>query len=90
MSHLYICFVLMTQRNEKYLEIEGYYDTGCKAKELAGVISGELDDYYTLGVEKEAKDDLAKWLNLSIKLVKRGSHLKSRYELTQNQLLHLT
>jgi hypothetical protein len=37
------------------LEIEGYYDIGCKAEELAWVMSGELDDYQTLGVEKKTK-----------------------------------
>jgi hypothetical protein len=45
------------------LEIEGYSDIGCKAEELAWVMSGELDDYHTLGVEKENKGDLAKWVN---------------------------
>jgi hypothetical protein len=54
------------------LEIEGYFDTGCKAEELAGVMSGELDDYHTLGVKKKTKDDLVNWVNLNIALIKRG------------------
>jgi hypothetical protein len=53
-------------------------------------MSGELDDCHTLGVEKENIDDLAKWVNFSIKLIERGSRSEEGYELTPNQLLHLT
>lgn len=60
------------------MEIEGYFDTGCKAEELAGVMSGELDDYHTLGVKKKTKDDLVNWVNLNIALIKRGSLLEEK------------
>jgi hypothetical protein len=77
-SHLDICFALMTHRKEHVLEIERYSNIGCKAEELAGVMSGESDDYHTLGEEKENKDDLAVWVNLSIKLIKRGSRFEEK------------
>ena len=60
------------------MEIEGYSDIGCKAEELAGVMSGELDDYHTLGVKKKTKDDLVNWVNLNIALIKRGSLLEEK------------
>ena len=57
------------------MEIEGYYDTGCKAEELAWMMSGELDDYHTLGVKKKRK---------------KVHEMKRRCDSTHNQLLHLT
>jgi hypothetical protein len=77
-SHLNIYFVVMTHRKQQDSGIEGYFDTVCKAEELAGVMSGELDEYQTLGIEKENKDNLTMQVNLSIKLIKRGSLIEEK------------